>query len=321
MRSIDSHIQPRFFLKGFAAQKQEENHDDFLYVYKKGFPFKTDGPRKQNNPAKTGLDKVAFAKNFYAFLRDNGTEDREHYENKLSVEIENPGNPVLRKLRSIELAKHETIKLSDFLTDAEKSKFARYIAAMCSRSKRNLQWYGDATERTRRKAMEQGFRYSDLTQSLTDEEKERHDAWARSIDPDFDPENGFITFPEEIIDIIIDNPTEFSSFPATVFHGINALEPLILSLKWQVRLTPPAHRFFSGDDPIFWTNLKQPNPVILFPIATNAIFVASGDRNFFEGIYLDSNYKFLSDVRECFRNKCSEIYCSFEARWLASYFK
>ncbi|HEY0658993.1 MAG TPA: hypothetical protein VGD05_10990 [Pyrinomonadaceae bacterium] len=43
MKNIDSHIQPKYYLKGFLAAKKDEIYDDFLFVYKKGMPFKTDG--------------------------------------------------------------------------------------------------------------------------------------------------------------------------------------------------------------------------------------------------------------------------------------
>ena len=109
MNSIKSHIQPKYFLKGFLATKKVASHDDFLFVYRKGMPFKTDGKRKENNPHKSGLDNIAFVKNFYSFLREDGVEDIETYEKRLQKEIEIPANSVLNKLRTIQPKKDELI--------------------------------------------------------------------------------------------------------------------------------------------------------------------------------------------------------------------
>jgi len=103
MANIDSHIQPKHYLKGFLAAKEDPKHSDSLFVYKKGMSFKTDGTRIEKNPSRTGLDNVAFVTNFYSFLKDDGTEDPLTYERKLEHEIESPGNHVLDKLRTIRL--------------------------------------------------------------------------------------------------------------------------------------------------------------------------------------------------------------------------
>lgn len=103
MVSLDSHIQPKFYLKGFLAPKDDPIHNDSVFVYKKGMPLKTEGTKKEKNPAKCGLENVAFVTNFYSFIREDGTEDPETYERRLEHEIESPGNDVLRKLRAINL--------------------------------------------------------------------------------------------------------------------------------------------------------------------------------------------------------------------------
>ena len=64
MKNINSHIQPQYFLKGFLATKKDVNHDDFLFVYRKGFPFKTDGTRKKNNPSKSQKMKTTVIRDF-----------------------------------------------------------------------------------------------------------------------------------------------------------------------------------------------------------------------------------------------------------------
>ncbi len=137
MKNIDSHIQPKYFLKGFLATKKEANHDDYLFVYRKGMPFKTEGTRKEKNPSMSGLDNTGFVKNFYAFLKDNGEIDTETYEKRLQQEIESPANPILNKLRTIKIKKNEVIRIKDFLSDDERRKFIRYAGGMYARSKKN----------------------------------------------------------------------------------------------------------------------------------------------------------------------------------------
>ncbi len=144
MKNIKSHIQPQYFLRGFLATKKEANHDDFLFVYKKGFPFKTDGTRKENNPSKSGVENTAFVRNFYAFLKEDGTIDTETYERRLEREIENPGNTILDKLRTIQLSKNEIVNVNDFLSDDERKQFSRYVSGMSARSKRSRVQFNNA---------------------------------------------------------------------------------------------------------------------------------------------------------------------------------
>jgi hypothetical protein len=319
MSSVKSHIQPKFFLKGFLAKKDNPKHADCLYVYKKGVPFKTDGKRSENNPAKVGLDNIAFVNNFYSFLKDDGTEDPVTYENKLSIEIEGPANPVLNKLRSIRLARNEVRKISDYLSSDEKTRFARYVAAMCARGTRNRRWFFESLDKTINDANQTGYSFASITQNMPQDEIDKLEAYAKSVDPKFDKATGRLTFPG-YMEKFKEKSSKDKSYPESIFRGIDKLEPAILNLKWQIRTTPLMHKFFTGDDPVYWTNLREPNPLFLFPIATNVIFVASADPKFQEMAFHDRDPKFFYDVRKYFIEKCTELYFSREARWLVDHF-
>ena len=90
-------------------------------------------------------------------------------------------------------------------------------------------------------------------------------------------------------------------------------------MRWQIRLTPALHKFFTGDNPIYWTDLREPNATLLFPISSNALFCASSDQTTPEVIFLEKNYKFVVKIREAIAQQCEELYFSMEAKWLVDF--
>lgn len=320
MKSIDSHIQPKYFLKGFLADKKVATHADYLFVYKKGMPFKTDGTRKENNPSKSGLDNVAFVRNFYAFLKDDGTEDPETYERKLEHEVECPGNPVLDKLRTIQLKKDEVIKIKEFLSEIERRKFTRYIAGMYARSKKNRENFDKITYTATQDTNLRGFSYAEIVKSIPLREKEKLERFVRSENPNFDEATFRLTMPPKFIEEFIKKTQKDETFPKSIFRAIDLLEPIILNMKWQLRITPNLHKFFTGEHPVTYTDLRHPNAELLFPISSNAIFCASNNQKLPEIIYLERNFEFVRKVREEIVKHCNEIYFSMEAKWLVDFF-
>jgi hypothetical protein len=219
MKSIDSHIQPKYFLKGFLANKKIANYDDFLFVYKKGMPFKTDGTRKENNPSKSGLDNIAFVKNFYAFLRDDGIEDTETYEIRLQRQIEHPANPVLNKLRTIQLKKNEVIKIKDFLIDDERRKFTRYVSGMYARSKKNQAKFNTIAQKAPENTNKQGFSYADIASEIPPNEKKKLERYFRSVNPAFNESTDKFSVPPKYLEEFSDKTQKDESFPKRYFSG------------------------------------------------------------------------------------------------------
>lgn len=317
---MDSHIQPRYFLKGFLTAKKEKNHDDSLFVYEKGKPFKTDGTRKENNPSKSGIGNTAFVKNFYAFLKEDGTKDTETYERKLQREIEKPADKVLSKLRTIQLKKGEVIKVTDFLSDDERRKFIRYASGMYARSKRNREKFNNIVQEATRNTNNQGFSYADIASKIPPNEKEKLDEHFRSVNPEFDESIVRFSVPTKYIEEFSDKTQKDESFPKSIFRAIDLLEPIILNMKWQIRITPNLNSFFTGDCPVFYTDLREPNAEFLFPISSNVIFCASYNKKMPENIFLEESYKFVVSVREAIAQNCKEIYFSIKAEWLVDFF-
>jgi hypothetical protein len=307
-------------LKGFLAAKKDEIYDDFLFVYKKGMPFKTDGIRKENNPSKSGVGNTAFVRNFYAFLKEDGTTDTETYEIKLQREIEKPADDVLNKLRTIQLKKGEVIKVTDFLSDDERRKFIRYAGGMYARSKKNREKFNTIVQEASKDTNKQGFSFAELATQIPPNEKKKFDEHFRLVNPKFDESTGRFSVPTKYIEEFSDKTQKDESFPKSIFRAIDLLEPIVLNMKWQIRITPTLNNFFTGDFPVFYTNLRNPNAEFLFPISSNTIFCASNNQNLSENIFLEKDYEFVVSVRDIFARQCRELYFSLEAKWLVDFF-
>ena len=320
MKSIDSHIQPKYFLKGFLATKKEANHNDSLFVYKKGLPFKVDGTGRENNPSKSGIGNTAFVRNFYAFLNDDGTIDTESYEIKLQREIEKPADDVLNKLRTIKLKKGEVIKVSDFLSNDERRKFTRYVGGMYARTKKNREKFNTIAQKAPEDTNKQGFSYADIASKIPPNEKKKLERYFRSVNPAFDESTDRFSVAPKYLEEFSDKIQKNESFPKSIFRAIDLLEPIILNMKWQIRITSALNKLFTGDAPVYYTNLREPNAELLFPISSNVIFCASNNQNLSETIFLERDDKFIVKIREIFAENCEELYFSREAKWLVDFF-
>lgn len=317
---MKSHIQPQHFLGGFTASKKEVNHDDFLFVYKKGMPFKNDGTRKENNPERSGVVNTGFVRNFYAFQKEDGSIDTETYENRLERELENPGNAVLDKLRAIQLSKNEIIKVNVFLGTDERKKFARYAGTMYARSKKNREKFNTIVKESSKETNSQGFSYAEIARKLPSDQKKKFENHFRSVNPEFDESTVRFSVPQKYVEEFSSKTQKDESFPKSIFRAADLLEPIILNMKWQIRITPGLNKFFTGDCPVFYTNLREPNAEFLFPISSNAIFCASNDQTMSENIFLEENYNFVVKIREAFAKQCNELYFSMESKWLVDFF-
>jgi hypothetical protein len=320
MKSIKSHIQPQFFLKGFLAAREKDNHSDSLFIYKKNIPFKADGTQKDNNPAKSGLGKTGFIRNFYAFLKEDGTSDTKTYETRLEQEIENPGNKVLRKLRAIQLSKDEVLQIGESINNEERKIFARYVGGMFSRSKKSREQFNDAVLKIAEQYKTEVFSYQSIAREIPVDEKEKLDRYIDSVNPEFDKSIGGLSLPQSYLEKFNDKVQKDESFPKSIFWAIDVLEPIILKMKWQLRITPPPYKFFTGDVPVIWSDLREPNATLLFPISSNAIFCASNNQATPEIVFLEKHYEFVMRVRRAFAEECQELYFHTKAKWLVDFF-
>jgi hypothetical protein len=320
MKSIKSHIQPQFFLKGFLVDKEKDNYSDSLFIYRKNIPFKTDGTQKNNNPANSGLNKTGFVRNFYAFLKEDGTSDTETYEKRLEREIENPGNKVLKNLRSIRLSKDEVLQFSELINDEERKIFARYVGGMFARSKKSREQFNGAILTVAEQYKTEVFSYQSIASEIPVDEKEKLDRYINLVNPEFDKSTGGLSLPQSYLEKFNDKVQKDESFPKSIFWAIGVLEPIILKMKWQLRITPPQYKFFTGDVPVIWSDLREPNATLLFPISSNAIFCASNNQTTPEIVFLEKHYEFVMRVRKAFAEECQELYFHTSAKWLVDFF-
>lgn len=320
--SVKSHIQPQYFLKGFLATKENPLQNDDVFVYTKGMPFRAEGTKTERNPARTGVGNTGFVRNFYAFLKDDGTLDTETYENRLSVEIENPGHKVLRKIRELQISKDEVLKTSDFFSNDERTALARYIAGMYARTKRSRREHLALIQKTVENGRDIGILYTDFmkNEEIPQEEKDKFDRYIDSQDSSFDRATGRITLPPKFLGNFKGEMETNESFPESIFRGIDCVSPIISRMKWQFRFTPDKHAFFAGDDPVTWTDLKRSDAILVFPIASNIVFCGFNDQRQSESIFTEKNEKIVRGIRETFAEKCEILYYSRQAEWLVSFF-
>jgi hypothetical protein len=92
MSKRNHHLQPNFYLKGFCSDPDEKNPK--VWVYEKGKPFDDDKNQKLQNPKHLTTVKAARKRDFYAFVKEDGTKDYEKYENLLRDDFEEPAKPL-----------------------------------------------------------------------------------------------------------------------------------------------------------------------------------------------------------------------------------
>lgn len=319
MKSINSHLQPRYYLKGFLAPKTDPGHDDYLFVYKKGMPYRSDGTRKENNPVKSGLSNTAFVKNFYAFRREDGELDAETYEKKLEREIERPGKAVLDKLRSIRISKNEVFKIREVLDDNNRLVFARYVAGMFARSKKNRRWFDNAVRVTTEKFKNQSFSYPSVVSHISIEDKAELDRQLQAMNPEVDGTFTGVRLPENYLKNFEKQTLQNEAFPKMMLWTVDQFAPLLLQMKWQLRITS-ADQVFTGDDPVGWSDLNKTEATLIFPVSSNAIFCATNTQTIPETVFFEERDKFIAVVRDGFARHCTELYFSRQLRWLVDFF-
>lgn len=189
-----------------------------------------------------------------------------------------------------------------------------------TRSKKNREKFNTVVQESSKEANKQGFSYADIASKLPPNEKKKFEQYCRSKNPEFDESTGRFSVPTKYVEEFGDKTQKDESFPKSIFRAVDLLEPIILNMKWQIRITSALNKFFTGDEPVFYTNLREPNAELLFPISSNAIFCASNNQNLTEDIFLEENDKFVTEVRDIFAQQCRELYFSTQAKWLVDFF-
>ncbi|MCP6275030.1 hypothetical protein NL452_27410, partial [Klebsiella pneumoniae] len=76
------------------------------------------------------------------------------------------------------------------------------------------------------------------------------------------------------------------------------------------------HGFFTGDDPVTWNNLNDPNAILIFPISSNMVLLGFNNKSVTETVFQEKNYKIVTQIRTVFAKRCLEIYYSKGYEWL-----
>jgi Protein of unknown function (DUF4238) len=198
------HIQPKFYLKGFAAKSSNPyQRVPDIWVYKKGEPYV-----RGQNPYLDSINNVGYRENFYAFTEDNGATNFNKYENLLMKDFEQKANPVIEKIRRLEE-----------INETEKILLSRYIASMILRG----EWWRD-------KQQESKDRQINLTKEKFNESEKIVDEKAKTIwGQDFDLKD-MISRIGDLSDKILKMNWRFLVAPKDMYYIISDV-PVVYSLE------------------------------------------------------------------------------------------
>jgi hypothetical protein len=288
MSKRNHHIQPNFYLKGFRSNPNEENAK--IWVYEKGKSFYDGKTEQLQNPKHITTQKAARKKDFYAFVKEDGTKDYDKYENLLRDKFEEPAKPIIEKLRNFEM-----------ITDEEKDIFFLYVSSMTTRSEWAKNLHLKIVEDT---AFSQNEEYQKVLK------KEEH----RS----------------KINEIIVkskDNLKHGESFPESIIKMAEKISNnFIKKMNWRFLIAPNNMPFLTSDKPVFYTKLDEGKCEIIFPISSQVMFSASWidfTNKFWRKT--ENGFWLVNDESVTVERKCivsiaiKEVYFSKKVKWLVEF--
>ena len=152
-----------------------------------------------------------------------------------------------------------------------------------------------------------GVSFAEVTQTATAEEKEAFLGRLRETDPSFDEETGRFGLPPKYAADFTDKQIKGEAHPKGIFSTVDWFSKLLLQMGWQIRVLPAENNLPTGDEPVYWTDLREPSAVLLFPICSNAVFCAYNQKDCQEIIYLDENPEVVDHVNRTLASKCQEF--------------
>lgn len=288
MSKRNHHIQPNFYLKGFRSNPNEENAK--IWVYEKGKLFYDGKTEQLQNPKHITTQKAARKKDFYAFVKEDGTKDYEKYENLLRDKFEEPAKPVIEKLRNFEM-----------INNKEKGIFFLYVASMITRS----EW----AKKLHLKAVDDiAFLHNAEYQKVL--KKEEHKTKINEIitKSKVDLKQG-----EFFLESVIKMAEKISS-------------NFIKKMNWRFLIAPDNMPFLTSDKPVFYTKLDEKNSEIIFPVSSHIMFSASWidfTNKFWQktknGFWLVNDETVIAE-RTCIVSVAiKEVYFSKKVKWLVEF--
>jgi len=238
MPAIHNHYVPAYYLSGFTDPVA-----DNLFMY-----FKT-----TNRVVQTTVRSVANQLHYWS-------DETEKY---LANEVENPANPVLDKIKSLQP-----------ITQQDRWLLSRYIIAMLKRVPEGRSRILSRSPTVMRETMDR-FKTELEAKRETDPSKaDRIDNLIGQIDnlpPEF-----FDKIPKEVWEDIIS--PEMTRKSVTALHN----------MRWIFITTPKERGFLASDNPVVYTRatgIRPPAGELVFPISQNVALWASWNKEWREGYY------------------------------------
>lgn len=272
MGSMGQHYVPQYYLEGFCDPLKPAN----IWVYEKG--------RQESRRIPV---KVVASEN------DRWPSDTEQY---LANEVEEPANPILRKIRA-----RQTITRSD------KEILSAYMVVMLKRVPRGL----ERTKSLFPQILEDTFARveKDILRLIKE-----HPSKTRSL------EAALLQLPSI-------KARYANEFPTNVWY--DGLKPdmtpqlltILPAMTWRFLTSDRGQPFLTNDNPLFFfesMGMGKPESEIMFPISSSIALLGTWQKNLVEG-YFHATEPIIKEInRRTAYNASRYVYYSQEAAWVVS---
>jgi len=276
------HVTPKLYLKGFVIKKDEP----FIWVYKRDASYNPGDDKTRHNPCKLSIKNAGVERDFYAELKDDGTQDFETFENKLES-LEKPADPIFQKIRTRQL-----------ITDEEKLVFSGYIIQMYRRVQ-------SGREKIKRQLATHPYEPSNEffeKTNLPDTPEMR--AELKKISDKMSQKPGF--------DIQTHNRITAASPDSFMIEALH-------KMTWNFYIAPASHDFIASDNPVFISEhfgLGKNISELSFPISSDIALVASWNKFLKEG-FSEAPPQFLKELnRRTVGGATHHVYFSKNPEWV-----
>lgn len=274
----DHHYVPRYYLRGFTNPPMS----NLLWVYEKG----------SRRTFQTGVSRIGYENHFYTFTEDDGTRNTTSVESFLTYNIENPANPILRKLREKQM-----------ITQEEKRIMSNYIAVMMMRVPRNMERMQQLTPGVKETLA------ATIDQEVAD---------AMSKNPDNKETLGnFLAVTKSILDEYSEGLPKkaYLQFINTRFASV------IYHMTWQFFTSEGGPSFLTNDNPVFFDEgigIANEHSEISFPISSTVGLWASWRNDVSEGFVRANNQMIKELNNRTISNATRFVFYPFKADWLVA---
>ena len=276
------HVTPKLYLKGFVINQGEP----FIWIYKRSNAYNPGDNKATSNPYKDSIKNAGVERDFYAELKDDGTQDFETFENKLEL-LEKPADPIFHKIRARQA-----------ITNEEKGLFSSYVIHMYRRV-----LAGREKVRTL------------LAAKPYEPSKEFFEKAHLPDTPEVRAE----------VKRLSDNMKNKPGFDIQAHNRITAASPdsfmieALQKMTWTFCTPRAPHVFLTSDNPVFISEqfgLGKNISELSFPISSGVALVASWNKSLKEG-FSEVPPQFLKELnRRTISGASQFVYSSENPRWV-----